>query len=120
MSYKDSKFKVLDNTGVKKVRCLHVFKTKQAQPSSIVTVVVKNVLPKRKIKKGQICRAVIVRLKRKVLRYSGYSCMFDNNYVVLLKKTENVPLGTRVSGCVFYELRLNGFLKIVSLSSYLI
>lgn len=120
MAYKDSYLNVLDNTGVKRVKCLHVFKTKRIKPSSLVTVVVKKVLPNRKIKKGQICRAVIVRSHYIKKRYSGYKIVFDENCIVLLKKAENVPLGTRILGAVVYELRLNGFIKIVALSSYLI
>lgn len=121
MSYKESKFYILDNTGVKKVKCLKIYKSKKAKGGSFVTVVVKKVIPFKKIKKGQICRAIVVRLKSYIKRICGnYKIKFDKNYVVLLKKNDNLPLGTRIIGPVLYEIRKKGLLKIVSLASYLI
>jgi large subunit ribosomal protein L14 len=120
MAYKDSFFGSIDNTGVKLVRCLKIFKSRQAKPGSLIIVTIKQVLPHRKVKKGQIYRAVVVRLKRPIKRLNSFIIKYVKNSIVILKKSELVPLGTRIKGSVFYELRLLGYMKIISLSAFLL
>jgi large subunit ribosomal protein L14 len=120
MAFKDTFFLLNDNTGAKLVKCIYVYDKKVIGPASLILVTLKKVVPGRKIKKGQLYKAVVVRLKQKVVRSSGLMVKYFVNSVVLLKKTELVPLGTRIFGSVYLELRLKGFMKIVILSTYLV
>lgn len=120
MAFKDTFFLVNDNTGAKLVKCIYVYEKKVIEPASIILVTLKKVLPNRKVKKGQLYKAVVVRLNKRIVRSSGLVVKYFVNSVVLLKKMELVPLGTRIFGSVYLELRLRGFMKIVTLSSYII
>jgi large subunit ribosomal protein L14 len=121
MVFKDSLFNILDNTGAKKCRILSIYKTKfNIYPGSIVTVVIKTMVPHKKLKKGQICKAVVVRLKKSSKKFNYISLNYFFNAVVLLKKTEMVPLGSRIFGSVFFYLRKFKFLKIITLASFLL
>jgi large subunit ribosomal protein L14 len=121
MALKDTNFRVLDNTGVKNVKCIYVYDDKIIQPGSVILVTIKYVLPHRKLKKGQLYKAVVVRLCKFVRRLDMlFNVKYYTNGVVLLKKTEMVPIGTRINGSVFFEVRLKGFLRIGVLSSFLL
>ncbi len=111
---------VADNSGARLVKCIEIYKRKVAKPGNLLIVTVKKVFPGKKIKKGLVCKAVAVRFKKNFKRGSQYTVKYNQNSVVLLKKGDNVPMGTRVNGSVFFELRKEGFLKIVSLASSLI
>lgn len=107
-----------DNTGAKKLYCIRVLGgsgRKYARLGDVVVVSVKEALPKSKVDKGGVYRAVIVRTRKEQRRADGSYVRFDNNAAVLISK-EDEPLGTRVFGPVARELRQKGFMKIISLA----
>lgn len=120
MAFKGTRFTCIDNSGVTSVKCIYVYGTKVVQPGSLVLVSIRRVFPRRKVLKGQMYKAVVVRCKRPIKRWSGVSLNYMRNEVVLLKKNDSVPLATRVFGSVFFELRNKGYMKIVMLSSFVV
>ena len=86
-----------------------------ANVGDVIVVSIKEAMPNGKIKKGEVHRALIVRIRTGVRRADGSSIKFDTNAVVLLNK-QGEPLGTRVFGPVTRELRAKKFVKIVSLA----
>ena len=109
---------VADNSGARKVQCIKVLggsKKRFASIGEIITVSVKNAIPKGKVKKGDVYKAIIVRTRKDFARDDGSSIRFDNNAVVLLDKQEE-PIGTRIFGPVTRELRSKKFMKIISLA----
>jgi large subunit ribosomal protein L14 len=110
--------KVIDNSGVKSVQCIRVLgghKKQVASVGELVVVSVKKTLPKTKVKKGEVSKAVIIRSRRPLLRKDGTKILFDNNGAVLLNE-QNMPIGTRIVGPVTQELRKTAFTKIISLA----
>lgn len=109
---------VADNSGAKKVQCIKVLggsKRNIASVGDIIVVSVKEALPKGKVKKGSVQRAVIVRTAQNIKRDDGSVIRFDGNAAVLINK-QNEPIGTRIFGPVVRELRAKRFMKIVSLA----
>lgn len=109
---------VADNSGAKKVTCIKVLGGSHhmiAGLGDVIVVSIKEALPKGKVKKGEVHRALIVRTKYAVRRGDGSSIKFDSNAVVILNK-QGEPLGSRVFGPVTRELRAKKFVKIVSLA----
>ncbi len=109
---------VADNSGARLVRVFRQFggdRKKVSTLGDIVMCAVKSAAPNGKIKKGQVVKGVIVRVKRSVIRKDGSSICFDDNAVVLVDADGN-PLGTRVFGPVARELRDKGYMKIISLA----
>jgi len=109
---------VADNSGAKKVMCIKVLGGSHhmiADLGEVIVVSIKEALPKGKVKKGDVCRALIVRTKKGVRRQDGSTIKFDSNAVVLLNK-QGEPIGTRVFGPVTRELRAKKFVKIMSLA----
>lgn len=107
-----------DNTGAKKLFCIKVLGgsgRKYARLGDVVVVSVKQAIPKSKVEKGSVYRAVIVRVRKEQRRPDGTYVRFDNNAAVIVDK-ENEPIGTRVFGPIARELRLKGFMKIISLA----
>lgn len=107
-----------DNTGVKKLFCIRVLGgsgRRYARLGDIVVVSVKEAIPNSKVEKGEVHRAVVVRTKKEQRRPDGSYLRFDDNAAVLVSK-ENEPMGTRVFGPIARELRLKGFMKIISLA----
>lgn len=113
-------FGVADNSGAFKVKCISIIKSVVPRPASFLTVAVKSGIFSKKVQKGDICKAVVVRLVRSTKRNFGYCVSYSSNAVVLLKKNEILPLGTRVKGTVFFELHKLGFTRIVSLAAALV
>lgn len=110
---------VADNTGAKELMCVKVLggtHRRTAGLGDIIVCSIKSVIPGSDLKKGSVCRAVIVRTKQPVRREDGSYVRFDSNAVVIIDKDNN-PRGTRIFGAVARELRENGFMKIVSLAS---
>jgi large subunit ribosomal protein L14 len=109
---------VADNTGAKKAMCIKVLggsKRRYANIGDVIKVSIKEAIPRGKVKKGDVCNAVIVRSAKGVRRVDGSLLKFDANAVVLLNaKLE--PVGTRIFGPVARELRTERFMKIVSLA----
>ena len=109
---------VADNTGAKKIECIKVLggsKRRYASIGDIIVVSVKEAIPKGKVKKGSVHRAVIVRTKQGIFRNDGSKVKFDNNAAVLIDE-KGEPLGTRIFGPVTRELRFKGQMKIISLA----
>ena len=109
---------VADNTGAKKIECIKVLggsKRRYASIGDIIVVSVKEAIPRGKVKKGSVHRAVIVRTKQGIFRNDGSKVKFDNNAAVLTDE-KGEPLGTRIFGPVTRELRNKGQMKIVSLA----
>ena len=119
MAFKNTYFTCLDNTGVLKVKCVQVYFSNIIKPGSLILITIKKVLPNKKVKKGQLYKAVVVRLVKNLNRFFSFNVQYFSNSVILLKKNELVPLGTRIFGSVYFELRLKGFMKIVSVSAFL-
>ena len=109
---------VADNSGARKVQCIKVLggsKRKIASVGDVIVVSVKEAIPRGKVKKGDIHRAVIVRTAKEIRRNDGSAIRFDSNAAVLLTN-QNEPIGTRIFGPVTRELRLKKFMKIISLA----
>ncbi len=114
----ESKLEVADNSGAKEVRCIKVLggsRRRYAGLGDIIVVSVTECLPNTKVKKGDIARAVIVRVRQEHRRDDGSYIKFDKNSAVLITK-EKEPVGTRIFGPVARELRHRRFMKIVSLA----
>ena len=109
---------VADNSGARKVQCIKVLggsKRRFASVGDIIVVSIKEAIPRGRVKKGDIHRAVIVRTAKDVRRGDGTSIRFDRNAAVLVNKSGE-PIGTRIFGPVTRELRSKAFMKIVSLA----
>ena len=109
---------VADNTGAKRVECIKVLggsKRRYASIGDIIVVAVKDAIPKGKVKKGSVHKAVVVRTKQGIFRDDGSKVKFDNNAAVLTDE-KGEPLGTRIFGPVTRELRYRGQMKIISLA----
>jgi len=114
-----TRLEVADNTGVKEVMCIKVLgssKRRYAYAGDVIVVSAKSVTPQSKIKKGEVLRAVIVRTAQPMQRPDGSTISSDRNAVVLVNK-QNEPIGSRVFGVIFRELRNFGkFMKLLSLA----
>jgi large subunit ribosomal protein L14 len=113
-----SRLKVADNTGARQVMCIGIpggTRRRYASIGDIVTVTVKRAIPGGVVKKGDVTKAVIVRVAKPYHRLDGSYIRFDENAAVILDDKNN-PKGTRIFGPVARELRDKNFLKIVSLA----
>ena len=109
---------VADNSGARKIQCIKVLggsKRRFASIGDIVVVSIKDAIPRGKVKKGEVFKAVIVRTKKDFSRPDCTSIRFDKNAAVLLDKQEE-PIATRIFGPVTRELRTKKFMKIISLA----
>ncbi|RMB04533.1 50S ribosomal protein L14 [Eilatimonas milleporae] len=109
---------VADNSGAKRVQCIKVLggsKRKTAGVGDIIVVSVKEAIPRGRVKKGDVHRAVIVRTAKEVRRQDGTAIRFDRNAAVLVNKSHE-PIGTRIFGPVVRELRAKKHMKIISLA----
>ena len=113
-----TKLDVADNSGAKQVQCIKVLggsKRRTASIGDIIVVSVKEAIPRGKVKKGEVLKAVIVRKKKEIRRNDGSAIRFDTNAAVLVN-ANGEPLGTRIFGPVTRELRSKNLMKIVSLA----
>jgi len=109
---------VADNSGARKIQCIKVLggsKRRFASIGDIIVVSIKDAIPRGKVKKGEVFKAVIVRTKKDFNRKDGTCIRFDKNAAVLLDKQEE-PIATRIFGPVTRELRTKKFMKIISLA----
>ena len=109
---------VADNSGARKVECIKVLggsKRKTASVGNIIVVTVKEAIPRGRVSKGDIHRAVIVRTAKEIRRPDGSAIRFDRNAAVLIDP-QGEPIGTRIFGPVSRELRAKRHMKIVSLA----
>jgi len=110
--------KVADNSGARRVQCIKVLggsKRKSASVGDVIVVSIKDAIPRGKVKKGTVHRAVIVRTAKEIRRPDGTAIRFDDNAAVLLT-AQGEPVGTRIFGPVTRELRAKEFMKIISLA----
>ena len=109
---------VADNSGARRVQCIKVLggsKRRYATIGDIIVVAVQEAIPKGRVKKGQVMRAVVVRVAKGVRRPDGSLIRFDRNAAVLVNATGE-PVGSRIFGPVTRELRAKNHMKIVSLA----
>lgn len=118
MIQQQSRLEVADNSGARQVMCIKVLggsHRKTASVGDVIVVSIKDAIPRGKVKKGEVHRAVIVRTRAGIKRQDGSLIRFDKNAAVLVNK-QNEPIGTRIFGPVVRELRAKQFMKIVSLA----
>ena len=109
---------VADNSGARRAQCIKVLggsHRRTAQVGDVIVVSIKEAIPRGKVKKGDVHRAVIVRTAKEIHRVDGTSIRFDSNAAVLINK-QGEPIGTRIFGPVTRELRGKKFMKIISLA----
>ena len=109
---------VADNSGARRVQCIKVLggsKRRYASVGDIIVVSVKEAIPRGRVKKGDVGKAVVVRTAKEVRREDGTAIRFDKNAAVILNNN-NEPMGTRIFGPVVRELRAKNFMKIISLA----
>ena len=109
---------VADNSGARRVQCIKVIggsKRKYAHIGDIIVVSVKEAIPRGRVKKGQVMKAVVVRTAKGVRRPDGSLIRFDRNAAVLINASGE-PVGTRIFGPVTRELRAKNHMKIISLA----
>jgi large subunit ribosomal protein L14 len=117
MIQQESRLNVADNSGAKEVLCIRVLGNSGQDYAKIgdkIVVTVKDAIPAGGVKKGTVCKAVIVRTKNKIRRSDGLALRFDDNAVVIIN-AENNPRGTRVFGPVAREIRDKNFTKIIGI-----
>ncbi len=109
---------IADNSGAKLARCVKVLggsKRRFAWAGDVIVVAIQEAIPRGRVKKGDVHRAVIVRTAHPIRRRDGSALRFDKNAAVLINK-QGEPIGTRVFGPVIRELRQKRYMKIVSLA----
>ena len=109
---------VADNSGARRVMCIKVLggsKRKYASVGDIIVVSIKEAIPRGRVKKGDVMKAVVVRTAKDIRRPDGSVIRFDRNAAVLISKKDE-PIGTRIFGPVTRELRAKKFMKIISLA----
>ena len=110
---------VADNAGARSVRCIKVLggsKRRFASVGDIIVVSIKEAIPRGRVKKGDVMKAVVVRTAKDIRRADGSVIRFDNNAAVLVDNKKE-PVGTRIFGPVPRELRGKGHMKIISLAA---
>jgi large subunit ribosomal protein L14 len=114
----ESNLEVADNSGARRVQCIKVLggsKRRYATIGDTIVVSIKEAIPRGKVKKGQVMKAVIVRTAKGVRRADGSLIRFDRNAAVLINANGD-PIGTRIFGPVTRELRARKHTKIMSLA----
>ncbi len=118
MIQQETRLKVADNSGAREILCIRVMggsHRRYARVGDVITAAVKAAQPRGQVKKGDVVRAVVVRVSKEYRRPDGSTIRFDDNAAVLLAPGNN-PRGTRIFGPVARELRERNFMKIVSLA----
>lgn len=119
MIQQESRLKAADNSGARSLLCIRVLGgsgRRYARPGDVIVASVKVAQPNSAVKKGEVVRAVVVRVAKEYGRADGSYIKFDENAAVLLAADGENPLGTRIFGPVARELRERQFMKIVSLA----
>ena len=109
---------VADNSGAKRVMCIKVLggsRRRYASVGDIIVVSIKEAMPRGRVKKGDVMKAVVVRTAQGIRRPDGSMIRFDRNAAVLINN-QSEPVGTRIFGPVVRELRAKNHMKIVSLA----
>lgn len=119
MVFVGSRLKIIDNSGARIVECIKVLGNKGTvgYAGSTVVVSVKAVNPRKRLKRGEIYRAVLVATKKPPVRANGFTVSFSANCAVLINN-KGVPLATRLLAPVMLEVREKGFSKVLSMSTF--
>jgi large subunit ribosomal protein L14 len=118
MIQSESNLEVADNSGARRVQCIRILggsKRRWASVGDVIIVSVKEAIPRGRVKKGDVHKAVIVRTAKEIRRPDGTSIRFDRNAAVLINN-QGEPIGTRIFGPVTRELRAKQYMKIISLA----
>ena len=114
----ETNLEVADNSGARRIQCIKVLggsKRRYASVGDVIVVTVKEAIPRGRVKKGEIVRAVVVRTAKDIRRRDGSAIRFDSNAPVLISP-QGEPIGTRIFGPVTRELRAKKYMKIISLA----
>ncbi|MCH7831366.1 MAG: 50S ribosomal protein L14 [Proteobacteria bacterium] len=114
----ETKLNVADNSGARKIQCIKVLGgsgRKYASVGDVIVVTIKEAIPRGRVKKGEIVKAVVVRTAKDIRRADGSAIRFDSNAAVLISP-QGEPIGTRIFGPVTRELRAKNYMKIISLA----
>ena len=114
----ETKLNVADNSGARKIQCIKVLggsRRKYATVGDVLLVPIKEAIPRGRVKKGEIVKAVVVRTAKDIRRPDGSAIRFDSNAAVLIS-AQGEPIGTRIFGPVTRELRAKNYMKIISLA----
>lgn len=114
-----TRLKIADNTGARQIMCINIpggTRRRYARVGDVIVATVKRAMPGGMVKKGDVVRAVVVRMTKTYQRDDGSCIRFDENAAVILDDKNN-PKGSRIFGPVARELRERNFMKIVSLAS---
>ena len=118
MIQQETNLEVADNSGARRVQCIKVLggsKRRYASVGDIIVVSVKEAIPRGRVKKGSVMKAIVVRVAKDLRRADGSSIRFDRNAAVLIN-AQGEPVGTRIFGPVPRELRGKNQMKIISLA----
>ncbi|HWP45936.1 MAG TPA: 50S ribosomal protein L14 [Candidatus Limnocylindrales bacterium] len=113
-----TRLEVADNSGAKEIMCIRIMESsnkKYGYVGDVIMAAVKEASPGGSVKKGDVVKAVVVRVAKEMRRKDGSYIKFDKNAAVLLTP-QNEPMGTRIFGPVARELRDKEFTKILSLA----
>jgi len=119
MVQQETRLRVADNSGARELLVIRVHgghHRRYASVGDIVTATVKQAQPHGQVKKGDVVKAVVVRVAKEYRRRDGSNIRFDDNAAVIITPNNNNPRGTRIFGPVARELRERNFMKIVSLA----
>jgi large subunit ribosomal protein L14 len=118
MIQSETNLEVADNSGARRVQCIKVLggsKRKYASVGDVIVVSIKEAIPRGRVKKGEVMKAVVVRTAKDIQRPDGTTIRFDKNAAVLIGASGE-PVGTRIFGPVTRELRAKKYMKIISLA----
>lgn len=122
MIFAETMLKIGDNCGAKNVKCIKVIKASKssgAKPMSLTVVSIRKIKGVKKIKKGEVCKGVLVRLKKNLQRDTGLSIKFSTNSLILID-FKSIPFGSRLFGPIFKEFRFGNYPKLLSLAKTLL
>jgi large subunit ribosomal protein L14 len=114
----ESQLIVADNSGATGACCIRVLgkKNQVGTVGDTLIVSIKTAKSKKKVKKGEVRHAILIRQRKRIHRPDGIYLQFQNNAVVLVSKQKN-PIGTRIKGPVVQELRRHKYMKLISMAS---
>ena len=118
MIHVQTNLEVADNSGARRVECIRVLGgsgRKAATVGDVIVVSVKEAIPRGRVNKGDVHKAVVVRTAKEIKRPDGTAIRFDKNAAVLIN-AQGEPIGTRIFGPVTRELRAKRYMKIISLA----
>jgi large subunit ribosomal protein L14 len=122
MIFIETRLIINDNSGGKRAKCLKVVKSSKSsgcKPADLIIISIKKIKKNRNVIKGQICRGIFTRGKKNHIRLDGSSIKFSDNALVLIDKKE-VPIGTRIVGLTYKELRNKDYPKVLALAKIIL